>query len=89
MSNRKQWKSHEKAEIILQALKGRPVADICSEYGISNSMFYKWKDVFLANMHLAYENNKGNKAMQKVENQNKKLKSIVAELTLELKKTDW
>ena len=89
MPSRKKWKPQEKAKIVLQALQGRPISEICLEHSISNSMLYKWKDQFFANMHLAYEAKQSNKEIQKVQNQNKKLKAIVADLTLELKKTDW
>ena len=47
MAKRKQWKSQQKSEIVLQALQGRPVSEICLEYGIGNSLFYKWKEQFL------------------------------------------
>ena len=89
MNKRKKYTSQQKAQIIMQAIKGRPIADICTEYQISNSMFYKWKEQFLNNMHLAYEVHNNNKQIQQINNQNKKLKNLVAELTLELKKTDW
>ena len=78
MPSRKKWKSQERAEIVLQALQDRPISEICLEHDISNSLLYKWKDQFFANMRLAYEANQSNKEIQKVQNQNKKLKAIVA-----------
>lgn len=89
MSSRKQWSSTEKSRIILSGLQGRPVSEICLEYGISNSLYYKWKDQFLRNMHLSYEANNNNKSMHRLKNENNQLKSLVAELSLELKKSDW
>jgi len=89
MSSRKHWKSSEKSRIILQGFQGRPVSEICLEYGISNSMYYKWKDQFLRNMHLAYEVSDQDRSKKTLENENKKLKSLVADLSLELKKSDW
>ena len=89
MAKRKQWKPQQKSKIVLQALQGRAVADICVEYGITTSLFYKWKEQFLRNMHLAYEVSDNNRAQQKLKNDNNKLKNLVAELSLELKKSDW
>lgn len=89
MSKRKRWQSHEKSEIVLQGLQGRPVSDICVEYDISASLYYKWKDQFLRNMHLAYEVSGYDKSLNGLKLENRKLKSVVAELTLELKKSDW
>ena len=89
MSKRKQWKSEEKARIVLSGLQGRPVSEICLEYGISNSQYYKWKDQFMRNMHLSYEVNRSSKSQERLKNENSKLKTMVADLSLELKKSDW
>ena len=89
MSQRKQWSSEEKSRIILSGLQGRPVSEICLEYGISNSLYYKWKDQFLRNMHLPYEVNRNSKSMDRLKSENVKLKTMVADLSLELKKSDW
>jgi transposase-like protein len=89
MSKRKQWKSEEKARIILSGLQGRPVSEICIEYGISNSQYYKWKDQFMRNMHLSYEVMNNNKSLQRLKSENSKLKTLVADLSLEIKKSDW
>jgi transposase-like protein len=89
MSKRKQWKSEEKARIILFGLQGRPVSEICIEYGISNSQYYKWKDQFLRNMHLSYEVTNNNRSTQRLKLENSNLKTLVADLSLELKKSDW
>jgi len=38
----------EKLAIVLEGLKGKKsVADICREYKISQTLFYKWRDKFL------------------------------------------
>lgn len=41
MNERRQWDSKAKAKIVLEGLKGRSVVDICTEYAISKSMYYK------------------------------------------------
>lgn len=89
MTTRRTWDSKSKAQIVMEGLKGRAVASICTEYAISQSMYYKWRDVFLANASQAFEVNSITKKEQYLEVQNKKLKQAIGELTLELKKNDW
>ena len=60
MNERRQWDSKTKAKIVLEGLKGRSVVDICTEYAISQSMYYKWRDIFLANIDQPFE--AGNKS---------------------------
>ena len=86
---RKQWSSLDKVGIVLDGLKGRPVADLCISYGISQSMYYKWRDQFLANASKAFEVNQISRKEERLLQENKRLKGVVGELTLELKKNDW
>jgi transposase-like protein len=83
------WDSKSKAIIVVEGLRGKPVADICREYQISQSYYYKWRDRFLAQMHRAFEDRSSREL--ELSKQVGDLKKIVAELTLELKKSesDW
>jgi transposase-like protein len=75
------WDAKTKARVVLGGLRGRPVSQICSEYGIHNSQYYEWRDKFLNNMEKVFEN--GQATPKEL-----KLKEFVGELTLELKKTE-
>jgi transposase-like protein len=86
---RKQWSSSEKASIVLDGLKGRPVVELCTSYGISQSMYYKWRDQFLTNAAKAFEIDKITRKEDRLLQENQRLKGVVGELTLELKKNDW
>ncbi len=44
------WTSEEKAKIVVQGLKGRRVAEICNEYQIHQTQYYKWREQFLENI---------------------------------------
>ena len=44
MAQRKIWKPEEKLAIVMDGRKGRPVKDICREYGLSETQYYKWRD---------------------------------------------
>ena len=87
MTKRRRWKSEEKSRIILEGLKGRPVADICIEHQISQSMYYSWRDQFLSNMGQVIETKKRNQREAYQNLQMDKMKKIIADLTIELKKT--
>ena len=88
MAKRRQWKAAEKSRIILEGLKGRPVADICVEYQISQSMYYSWGDQFLSNMGQVFETKKIDQREVYQNRQIDKMKKIIADLTIELKKRD-
>ncbi len=57
--------------------QGKPVRDICREHGISDATFYNWKAKYggMAVSEL--------KRMKELEEENSRLKRIVANLTLE------
>lgn len=85
---RRQWTSEKKALIALSGLKGVSIAVICNEHKISQSQYYQWKDQFLANAFKAFDVEKVSTKQAHLECENQKLKGLVGELTLELKKSE-
>jgi len=84
------WTAEEKMMIVLEGLRGaESISKICSKHGISQSQYYKWRDIFLEAGKSAFEN--GNKTKEKVlENKVKELESIIGKQTIvieTLKKT--
>jgi transposase-like protein len=75
-----------KAQIVLEGLRGKPVAEICNQYQISQTHYYRLRDLFLSNMHQAFENTSQQEA--KLTRENDRLKQIIGDLTVELKKSD-
>lgn len=63
--------------ILKQQEAGIKLTDICREHGISTGTFYKWKSKFGG---MEVSDAKGLKAM---EDENRRLKQIVADLTLD------
>jgi transposase-like protein len=47
---KKKWSAKEKSQIVLEGIKGRPVVDICAAYGVSQSLYYAWRDKFFASV---------------------------------------
>ena len=87
--SRKKWTAQEKFEIVMSGLKGRKIAEICNEYGISQGQYYKWRDVLLNDGTKLFERGGVDKEKERLEKQNRKLKETIGDLTLELKKNDW
>ncbi len=83
------WTSEQKLQIVMQGIKGRLVSEICNEYQISQSQFYLWRDQFLQNAGRIFEMPKMAQQQIRLERENEKLKAMVGELTMELKKSDW
>ena len=89
MARGRRWTSEEKAKIVLQGLKGRSVAELCNEYQIHQQQYYTWRDKFLENAPKVFETGKQSQREERLERENKKLKTIIGDLTVELKKSDW
>jgi transposase-like protein len=52
---RRKWKPEQKALIVLEGLKGRPIGELYAEHEISQAQYYQWRDQFLANAAKAFE----------------------------------
>lgn len=84
----RRWTSVQKTKIILEGLQGLPIGEICSKYQISQSQYYQWREHFLSNASKAFEEKEQHKQHERLRRENGKLKEMVAELSLELKKSD-
>lgn len=56
---------------------GRPVADICREYGFSQPTFYNWKSKF------GGMNTSQLKKLKELEEENRKLKQMFADVSIQ------
>jgi putative transposase len=65
------------AYTLRQAEAGTPVLEICRKLGISQQTFYRWKKKF-AGMGVAEL-----RRLRQLEDENKQLKQLVADLTLD------
>ncbi len=73
---------------MLEGLSGRPVSEICNEYGIHQNQFYIWRDKFLSEAHKAFDSKKDGGEVNRLRKENKELTQIIGSLTVELKKTE-
>lgn len=87
---RRQWTSKQKTQIVLEGLSGKiDVTQLCQKYQVSQAQYYKWRDTFLSNCHQSFDVKKQSLKEQHLEAQNDKLRSIIGDLTIELKKSEY
>ncbi len=84
----RRWDSRTKTKIVLEGLSGRPVSEICNEYGIHQNQYYTWRDRLLSEAHRAFESEKDGGEANRLRKKNHELKQIIGSLTVELKKTE-
>jgi transposase-like protein len=87
---RRNWTSKEKSQIVLEGLSGQiDITKLCQKYQICQTQYYKWRDLFLQNCHQSFEIKQQSQKEQRLESQNQKLRSIIGDLTIELKKSEY
>ena len=85
---RRNWDAKTKAKIVLEGLSGRSLSEICTEYGIGQTQYYRWRDQFLSKAHRAFESEKDGSEVQRLKKKAAKYQQIIGALTVELKKTE-
>lgn len=81
---RRKWDAHIKAKIVIEGLSGRPVGDLCAEYRIRPSQYYKWRDHLVQNCRCVFVPAVRSRKDSELEAENENLKKLVGELTLTL-----
>lgn len=86
--HRRTWEAKTKAMIVLEGLKGQPVAELCTEHQMSQAPYYQWRDQFLAHAPQAFEVHEQSPREARLAREKTRLKTLVGELTLERQKSD-
>ena len=74
---RKRHTEEQIIKVLRKAESGVKVADVCREHGISDATYYKWRSKYGGmEIHEA-------KRLRTLEDENRRLKQIVADLTLD------
>ncbi|MEK6790312.1 MAG: transposase, partial [Deltaproteobacteria bacterium] len=63
---RRKWDSKTKVQVVMQGIKRRTVAEICSEYQISQNQYYQRRDQFLSNAGKAFETAKQSRTEERL-----------------------
>ena len=88
--NRRKWSSNQKLKIVLEGLSGQiEIGKLCNKYQISQALYYRWREQLLQYGHQAFDTKNITKKEQRLENENKSLKQIIGDLTIELKKSEY
>jgi len=74
---RSKFSEEQVAYALRQAESGTAVADVCRQLGISEATFYLWKKKFA---HLGVSELR---RLRQIEDENRRLKQLVADLTLD------
>jgi len=74
---RSKFSEEQVAYALRQAEGGTPVADVCRQTGISEATFFNWKKKYA---HLGVSELR---RLRQVEDENRRLKQLVADLTLD------
>jgi transposase-like protein len=87
---KRKWDAQTKFKIITEHLiNQRPLSDLCNEYGFRQSTYQYWMRELQTKGHKVFEPDKrNNKKERSLIEENKKLKQVIAELSIELKKTE-
>jgi transposase-like protein len=87
---KRQWTSQQKMQIALEGLSGQiEISKLCAKYQIAQTQYYQWRDQLLKFGHQAFETKNITKKEQHLEQEVVKLKRIIGDLTVELKKTEY
>lgn len=87
---KRKWTSQEKLRIALEGLSGQiEISKLCAKYQIAQTQYYNWRDQLLKFGHQAFETKNITKKEQHLESENQKLKRIIGDLTVELKKSEY
>jgi putative transposase len=74
---RSKFSEEQVAYALRQAEAGTPVADVCRQLGVSEATFYLWKKKYA---HLGVSELR---RIRQLEEENRRLKGLVADLTLD------
>lgn len=76
---RKRFTEEQIIGVLKELEHGAPVSELCRKYGVSNVSVYKWRQKF-GGMEVSEA-----KRLRELEEENRRLKHIVADLTLDVR----
>ena len=87
---KRHWTSQQRLTIVLEGLSGQiEISKLCAKYQIAQTQYYQWRDQLLKYGRSAFETKDVTKKEQHLELEVQKLKRIIGDLTVELKKNEF
>ena len=85
---KRNWTNQQKMQIVLEGIKGNlSVAELCNKYELSQSQYYKWRDLLLEGADRVFVPDP-DKEKERMRKKIDRLNQHIGELTVELKKTE-
>lgn len=85
----RKWDSRKKLQIVLEGMQSNiSVTELCNKHQISQGLYNYWLKEFQEKAHLLFDNPRGLSKEKCLKDENKRLKQIIADITVELKKTE-
>ena len=87
---RRHWTAKEKLMIVLEGMREDiTLAAVCNRHQITQNQYYRWRDRLLSQGEKLFDYGGPNKTEERLRDEIKKLKGIIGDLTVELKKSDF
>ena len=82
-NRRRKYSTEFKLDTVMEGIRGKKsIAQICRERGIKDTLYYKWRDIFLERAAEIFEDRR-NTAHQEKEDRIAELERMVGKLALE------
>lgn len=92
MEKRNRYTPKQKLEVVLEGLRGQiSIIELCRKYGITSTMYYKWRDLFLRKGEEIFTNHGTFASERSYIEKIREMERVIGRLTLEqeiLKKTN-
>jgi transposase-like protein len=86
---RRKWTGKEKLQLVLEGLRGQvPLGERCARHQLSQSQYYQWRDQLLSHGAKVFDRGGPQQTEQRLRTELRQLKTLVGELTVELKKSE-
>lgn len=86
---RRKWTGKEKLQIVLEGMRGTvPLGELCARHQLSQSQYYQWRDQLLNQGAKVFDRGGPEQTEQRLREEVHRLKALVGELTVELKKSE-
>ena len=87
---RRQWKVEEKIKIVMEGWRADcTVSELCNRHQITQTQYYQWWDKLLSDGSKVYAHGGVDKTEERLQNEVNKLKTIIGDLTVKLKKNEF
>ena len=85
----RRWDGRTKARIVIEGLQSNgQLAQVCNKYQISQGQYYGWQKELETKAFSVFEGQGQTKRETSIKEENLKLRRIIGDLTIELKKSE-